>query len=160
MLLYTARDLGSRYWSPPSGLSVPEQNIALESFLLHFRNLRAFLCPSLQTTGDDDAIASDFLGRTVATDVGDAVILSAGKQRLDRMLAHLSYSREKYIAAGDGGWRVAQMTVDLLKQLEAFLAQLPPQTAGMFPRADYLSAHRMVFERSANGPVRTASFTE
>ena len=33
--------------------------MAQESFLLHFRNLRAFLCPSLQGTRDDDVYASD-----------------------------------------------------------------------------------------------------
>ena len=106
MLLYTARSLGSLYSSPPSGLSEPQQNVALESFLLHFRNLRAFLCPSLQATGVDDVIAGDFLHRSEAIDVGDAAALAADKQRLDRMLAHLSYSRDKYIAAGDAGWPI------------------------------------------------------
>jgi hypothetical protein len=40
MFLYTGHSLGYQYSSPPSGLSAPQKNIALESFLLHFRNLR------------------------------------------------------------------------------------------------------------------------
>jgi hypothetical protein len=66
------------------------------------------------------------------------------------MLAHLSYSRDEFIAAGNAGWPVAQMTVALLKQFEVFLAQLPPQAAEMFPGAADLAAHRVLFEGLAS----------
>jgi hypothetical protein len=48
MLIYTADHIGGEHSSPKSAPVGDPKNMALESFLLHFRNLRAFLCPSLQ----------------------------------------------------------------------------------------------------------------
>ena len=103
MLVQTSAILGSEYASPPSTLTTVDRNMALESFLIHFRNLRSFLCPSLQFLGDDDVIASDFLGERMPRDIGDSVHLSADKQRINRMLSHISYRREEYITSGDSG---------------------------------------------------------
>lgn len=91
MLLYSSWHLGIGHGSPATMPYGDDKNIALESFLLHYRNLRAFLCPSLQSVGDDDILATDFLGCTSATNVGDTNKLGTDKKRLDKMLAHLSY---------------------------------------------------------------------
>src|ERR1019366_5464716 len=96
MLFYSAGRLGARHASPQTTLSDNDKNSALECFLLHFRNLRAFLWPSLQPFSDDDIIASDLLGELKARDVGDSAILSKHKNRLNKMLAHLTYSRKGY----------------------------------------------------------------
>ena len=117
--------------------------MALESFLIHFRNLRSFLCPSLQVLGDDDVIASDFLGEQMPEDIGDSARLSVDKQRLDRMLSHVSYSREKYITSGDYEWRVADLTVIALDELEKFLAQLPAEKVPWFPSRETIREHRI-----------------
>jgi hypothetical protein len=93
MLFYSAAKLGGWHASPPTTLVDDAKNMALECFLLHFRNLRAFLCPLLQKVYDDDILASDLLGESAARDIGDAAILSEDKERLDKMLAHLSYTR-------------------------------------------------------------------
>ena len=52
---------------PPSAATDKCKNMAIESFLLHYRNLRGFLCPSIQTSWPDDVIASDFLKGTWGT---------------------------------------------------------------------------------------------
>jgi hypothetical protein len=74
MLLYSSWHLGTGHGSPATMPAGDDKNMALESFLLHYRNLRAFLCPLLQNVVDDDILASDFLGDTSATNVGDTTI--------------------------------------------------------------------------------------
>ncbi len=49
------------------------------------------------------------------------------------MLAHLSYSRDKYIRAGDYGWDVAEMLNAILSEVRSFVAMLPPSRSGWFP---------------------------
>src|SRR6516162_7282838 len=89
MLRFSAERLGGWHSSPMTTPIGNEKNMALESFLLHFRNLRAFLCPSLQRCTDDDVLASDFLGKYDGADVGDPNNVNVAKERLDKMLAHL-----------------------------------------------------------------------
>jgi len=60
MLFESSERLGPWFESPRS-LGESEATMAAESFLLHFRNLRAFLCPSLQNFSNDDVIGSDYL---------------------------------------------------------------------------------------------------
>jgi hypothetical protein len=57
--------------------------MALEAFLMHYRNLRAFLCPNLQRVAEDDIIASDFLKEPAARDIVDASKFKLDKERLD-----------------------------------------------------------------------------
>jgi hypothetical protein len=60
MLLFSSQHLEGWYASPIT-VDEDDANMVLESFLLHFRNLRTFLCPSTQKlTSPDDVIASDF----------------------------------------------------------------------------------------------------
>ena len=108
--------------------------MALESFLLHFRNLRAFLCPTLQQVWRDDLVASDYLGKLDAEDVGNPVILGRRKKKLDRLLAHLSYSRIDYARRGGKSWPVSQMLSDMGGELKQFLSLLPPKRRGWFLR--------------------------
>lgn len=120
----------------PIGLSSPAvevtKNIALEAFLLHYRNLRAFLCPSLQQTSPDDVIASDFLGKTVQEDIGDRSLLGHDKTRIDRLLAHISYSRENYVARGEKEWNPAEMLEILRREMAKFFGQLSAERCAWF----------------------------
>jgi hypothetical protein len=84
MLGFSAEHLGGCHSSPMCTPTGNEKNMALESFLLHFRNVRAFLCPSLQRLTDDDVLASDFLGMYDGSDVGDRDKLKVDKERLDK----------------------------------------------------------------------------
>lgn len=141
MLSYSALRLGVGHSSPMTTLEDNEKNLALEGFLLHYRNLRSFLCPGSEPW-TDDIVASDFLGSGELSDVGDSATIGQHKDRLDKMLAHLSYTRETYIEAKDYGWQTAQMTVVLLDQLEMFLAKLPADRRDWFPVAERISSHK------------------
>ena len=98
MLLFSSQHLEGWYASPIT-VDEDDANMALESFLLHFRNLRTFLCPSTQKlTSPDDVIASDFTTGD-GSEAGDATSFVLEKQRIDKMLAHVSYTRGTYIAS-------------------------------------------------------------
>jgi hypothetical protein len=139
MLIYTGEHLGGFHSSPMSSPVGNDKNMALESFLLHFRNLRAFLCPRLQRFTDDDIIWSDFLGRSEVENLGNVEVFARDKNRIDQMLAHLSYSRDKFIAAGEHGWHVAKMLALMLEELEKFLALLTPNVRQWFPSVETIA---------------------
>jgi hypothetical protein len=137
MLGFSAEHLGGWHSSPMTNPVGNEKNMALESFLLHFRNLRAFLCPSSQR--DDDVLASDFIGMYDGSDVADRDKLNVDKERLDKMLAHVSYSRPDYIEAGDHGWDSSVMLILILSELRKFLVRLPEQQRPWFPAGESLN---------------------
>jgi hypothetical protein len=124
MLTFSAEVLGASHASPPTNLSENDTNMAMECFLLHFRNVRSFLCPSLQWTCDDDILACNYFS-CEERDVADAARLGLDKRRIDGMVAHLSYRRDDYVARGDVGWQIAKMTVSILEETNSFLRQLP-----------------------------------
>jgi len=113
----------------------------LECFLLHFRNLRAFLCPSPRF-GADDVLASDFLGMRTAKDIGDSAKLDRDKTRLDKMLAHVTYSRSAYVQASDHRWNIEGMLIPMLDELQKFVAMLPAEQRAWFQSIDWLRAQR------------------
>jgi hypothetical protein len=115
-----------------------EKNMALESFLLHFRNLRAFLCPSLQPCTADDVLASDFLEND-GSNVGEPVKLEIDRERLNKMLAHVSYRRSDYIEKDQHGWDSSVMLVLILRELQKFFARLSGEQRGWFPSVDSLN---------------------
>jgi hypothetical protein len=139
MLMFAGSELGGWHSSPMSKPAGNYENMALESFLLHFRNLRGFLCPTLQKAGDDDIWASAFLGKSEAVDVADTRALSRDKRRLDKMLAHLSYNREPFIQAQKDAWPVARMSIEIFEQLEIFLGLLSPEMRSWFPSNEQIS---------------------
>jgi hypothetical protein len=142
MLIFSAAYTGGWHSSPKSTPSDAEMNMALESFLLHYRNLRAFLCPSVQTLAEDDIIASDFLNEVNARDLGNPAKLGLDKQRLDGMLSHLTYRRVGYITAGTHGWDVDNMLVMMLGEIEGFLGLLPAAMVSWFPPLATLTQQR------------------
>lgn len=108
------------------------KNLALEAFLLHYRNLRAFLCPSLQPISSDDVIASDFLGSTSAQDIVDPGELKADLTRINKLLAHLSYTRVKYEQAGEKEWKHERMVSSIQVGLRVFFERLPAERHAWF----------------------------
>jgi len=166
MMIESASDIGGVWASPPTTLADKQKNMALECFLLHYRNLRAFLCPLLQgpPPKPDDVVASDFLGRPQPEQVGDASKIGADKVRLDQMLAHLSYNRHKeYKAKGDIHWHVGKMAVAMLQQIDVFLGKIPDHMKPWFPERTMLAKRRAWLEGWADesrftttvGPVST-----
>jgi hypothetical protein len=154
MLGFSAEHLSGLHSSPMTDPVGNEKNMALESFLLHFRSLRDFLCPSSQR--DDDVLASDFLGMYDGSDVGDRGKLNVDKGRLDKMLAHVSYLRLDYIEAGDHWWDSSVMLILMLSELQKFLVRLPEQQRAWFPTAESLNErqHRAQTEVDQRGSTK------
>jgi len=159
MMIEAGELLAFGMWgSPATTLADTEENMALECFLLHYRNLRAFLCPSLQGEArEDDVIAADFLHKTTADDVGDASKIGADKARLDKMLAHISYSRRReFIGKCNTGWHVGEMATAMLSQIDVFLATIPEHMRVWLPDRSKLAEARELIERNAH---RVSAFT-
>jgi hypothetical protein len=160
MLAYTREELGGFHRSPET---LPEdhhnKDMALESFLVHFRNLRAFLCPNTQKfVDDDDVIASDLLKEQQPRDLADAKSLSVDQPRMNKMLAHISYKRDEFIATGNDGWEVATMLLLMLGQLESFFAMLSPTERAWFPTPEWIAesksmARSVLSTVTTTGPV-------
>lgn len=127
MLLVASHYLSTGMCSPADDST---KNLALEAFLLHFRNLRAFLCPSLQPISADDVIASDFLDSKYAEDIVDPGELKADQTRINKLLAHLSYARVTYEQAGEKAWHTERMVASVQGGLRVFFNRLP---AGRHP---------------------------
>src|ERR1019366_334218 len=122
-----------------------EKNMALESFLLHFRNLRVFLCPSLQEGNvfPDDVLASDFTGKFDCSDVGDKTKFPPEEQkRLNKMLTHISYKRPDY-------------------EPQRFVGTLTQEQRSWFPSADELKQvqARTLTEIEMRGSVSNSTVT-
>jgi hypothetical protein len=133
MLVFSADHLEGGHSSPATRPSGDPRNMALDSFLLHFRNLRAFLCPLLQKTSDDDVCAGDFLNEPAEKNLGNARRLAGDKVRLDKMLAHLSYSRDRYIETGEHMWHSPEMLITMMEELGGFLDLLSKERRAWFP---------------------------
>jgi hypothetical protein len=125
-MFFAARCLGDGYASPASPPEGRAQDVLLESFLLHYRNLRDFLCPSLKKgdrpPADDDVLASDFLGLEAPQNM--ATLPCTDRTRINKMLAHISYTRKKYTLEGNDKWLVHTMCREMVKGLEEFLTRL------------------------------------
>jgi hypothetical protein len=119
-----------------SGISSPkgeETDLFLEAFLLHYRNLCAFLCPNIQRTSSDDVIASDFfVDSREAKDVVDSSELGRDKARIDKLLSHISYSRAEYAAGGEKDWDTDEMKLRIERGIKEFLRCLPPERRAWF----------------------------
>jgi hypothetical protein len=153
MLVHTGFYLVGFYSSPMVAPDGNDKRMALESFLLHFRTLRAFLCPSLQAYKTEDIIASDFLKEDHARDLGNSTALSQDQDPIEKMLAHLTYGRTPH------EWNVPQMLELMLGELEAFFAMLPPEAREWFPAAQWLAESRARADALLHGPIADRSMT-
>jgi hypothetical protein len=133
MLFYSASRIGGWHASPPEPAVSEEQHMALESFLLHYRNLRGFLCPNHQRLEDTDIIGSDFTKQPDAQDLGDWDKLRVDKDRIDEMLSHLTYLRDEHISKGNYRWEVEEMLVSMKGELKVFFDALPNSARAWFP---------------------------
>ncbi len=106
--------------------------MAIESFLIHFRNLRDFLCPDVKTKNDpDNVIASDYDPRWLKTR-DDWTPCSNGEQsRINKMLAHISYSRDL-----GHRWRIKTMRQHMMRCLAEFIRSLPTERQEWFKTWD------------------------
>jgi hypothetical protein len=91
-------------------------NLFLEAFLLHVRNLRDFLAWS---NNHNNVIAADFLGRPVRVRM-PLLRSPAVRARLNRRIAHLSYSRARL----GRGWNVPALLAEVEVAMRRFTDRL------------------------------------
>jgi hypothetical protein len=163
LLIFSAEHVGGCHASPVVTPQGDEKNMALESFLLHFRNLRVFLCPSLQEGNvfPDDVLASDFTGKFDCSDVGDKTKFPPEEQkRLNKMLTHISYKRPDY-EPRDYQWDTSEMLIRMLDELQRFVGTLTQEQRSWFPSADELKQvqARTLTEIEMRGSVSNSTVT-
>ncbi|MEQ1857545.1 MAG: hypothetical protein ABL963_13885 [Longimicrobiales bacterium] len=91
-------------------------NMAVETFLLHARNLRDFF----RSTGHgDDIRARDFV-KTMPKISMPTVFSPAFNTRVNKKLAHPSYKRARLKAK----WHQGKITRELVRAMDRFLSQL------------------------------------
>jgi hypothetical protein len=114
-------------------------NAILESFLMHYRTIRAFLYPSdTDLSKPDTVLAKDYLATWQNRLCGWVPVAELEKERLDRALAHFSYSRLRYQKEEIRDWPFPKMALKIKKELEDFIAELPPRRRAMFGRSEYI----------------------
>ncbi len=114
---------------PPNQMT---QNVALESFLVHVRNLRDFLYGA--GTNPDDVVAGDFFpgpGQWEAKRPPMPKIIEDNRERLNRALVHVSYSRLKYKGPAKE-WPSQQIASELIAVVRVFLRNLPQNRSAWF----------------------------
>lgn len=101
-------------------------NLFLEAFLLHARNIRDFLAWS---NNPNDVIAADFVGRPVRVRMP---LLRSRKvrERLNRRIAHLSYSRSRL----GRHWNVVVLLAEIESGMGAFIRRLSEVSPGLLKR--------------------------
>jgi hypothetical protein len=97
------------------------KNIALESFLVHARVIRDFYAAS---ASDNDVLAIDFLGSSPRVRL-PLLRSRAIRTRLNRRIAHLSFSRSRLKRA----WDVSTLLNEINAAMTAFVALLAKRDA-------------------------------
>jgi hypothetical protein len=107
---------------------------ALESFLIHFRCMKDFLN---NLKFPDDVKAGDY----ASSWSGSANVRETTneKARLDKLLAHLSYTRD---GLDRGQWEVRQMEQNITAAMETFLKQVNTADEPLFVRINELVQKR------------------
>jgi hypothetical protein len=121
-------DGGSRQRQPGTGHDA-EMNGAIELLLLHCRVLRDFFVNirvKLSKKYQDDILAEDFFDDPHRWTRPPLPLLADPEKRLDKTLAHLTYSRTKYHGPGKG-WSIDLIVAEMKLAWSSFLATLPPE---------------------------------
>jgi hypothetical protein len=108
--------------------------LIIESFLVHYRNLREFLYPSDPSLCD--IVASDFSPATwvfVSSDWTEMV--PEERARIGERLSLRSYSRHHFAKR----WPVSEMASAVLERFTQFLQTLPKEERSLF---HYMSDHQ------------------
>jgi hypothetical protein len=104
-------------------------NMVIECFLIHFRNLRDFLYPDLKLVQPDDVLASDYDSRWGKTHTDWKQCSASERERINKLLSHISYSRGKL----DRSWLVIPaMRQRLMESVAQFTRNLSPERRKWF----------------------------
>lgn len=100
-------------------------NSTLESFLIHARNICDFF--RVRSREDDDVLARDYLGRTPRVKLP---YIRKNKKRLNKRIAHLSYSRPRL----GRGWPTARMLKEIDEAMKIFQDRLKASRKRTLPK--------------------------
>ena len=116
------------------------ENMALESFLVHYRNVRDFLCPVTSTRqpdpGDrigyqralDSVLAFDFNQGWQEEAKDWKEVVPNERERINKQLSHISYSRSQL----NPKWPLPEMKNALVNVFREFLKSLPDERQQYF----------------------------
>ncbi len=93
-----------------------EKNLVLEALLIHARNLRDFFAPSGRS---NDILARDFVSRMPRIAM-PYLRSNTSRNRLNRLIAHLSYSRPRL----GKNWDIHRLVHEVEAAMSAFLKRL------------------------------------
>ncbi len=120
----------AKIWSSTSPGAA--HNMAIESFLVHFRNLRDFFYPPFEAWTDkrktDDVIAFDYCDQWHAAAPDWRELAPCERDRINKLLAHISYSR----TALGRDWPIREMLAAIRTSLSAFVTKLPTERQKWF----------------------------
>lgn len=160
-MAFAASSLEWGYSSPAEVPEGKEKDVFLEAFLLHYRNLRDFLCPGRRDALKDDVLASDYFGAETQRDLADLAVLGRDRVRMNKLLAHISYDRIQYERAGKKEWLVQQMLRDILNALGHFIRALPEVRQSWFLKServrDALAFHDGIATQRISEPTFTTT---
>ena len=110
----------------PKSDDANQSHLMLEGFLLHARVLRDFLVKS-KSSRCDDVLAEHFLEEPVVC-TWSCPHLREHKERLDKLLAHLTYTR----LDAEKEWNVTKIHAEIECAWRKFLDALPEKTRQWF----------------------------
>ncbi len=103
--------------------------MAIECFLIHFRNLRDFLYPDADSADNrDNVIARDYDSGWLKTDSDWKPCSRNERNRINKLLAHISYSRRHL----DHSWPIQAMWQQMMQRLAGFIRSLPAERREWF----------------------------
>lgn len=120
MMFYTASCLASSKQTDHS-----LRNALLESFVIHARNLIAFIWSG--SSNSDDVLAEDFFPNPQnwhSTRPEMSTLLSETKRRVNKLAAHLTYTRLS-ISGAQKVWRFIDIAKELQTVFELFVQSAP-----------------------------------
>ena len=112
------------------------ENCISDAFLIYIRCLRDFFCGSRDSRKHNDAHAEDYVKEPEKWHANrpnmDYIEDHERKNKLDKLLAHLSYSRAEYAAKRDTQWDLRKMEKEILESWKFFLQCLPDERRKWF----------------------------
>jgi len=133
MLQSSARGIASGVFGGKNTVA----NAMLEVFVLHVRSVVDFLYPRGRHIKDDDVLASDFFDsaerwckirdKHIAKELRES--LNDTRDRADKEMAHLTYSRLK-VTPAEKGWPYIKIANEARKAIKVFIDGAPKTKIG------------------------------
>jgi hypothetical protein len=129
------------------------KNTILESFLIHTRNLRDFLCLK-KPKYPDQIIAGDYIGdrQQWQNKRYKMSYLENGKTiaKINKLLAHISTDRAKFISEEGASWDITKIEEEIYNGWKVFVESLNSQHGIGFPIYNKSKAHTEIVANTSS----------